>query len=468
MINYRFTHSVTVTYSRCQEKREGRSSRMEQKNLTIGNAMQQLIGLMIPLIGGNILQQLYNTIDAFVIGRYAGSLEFAAVGVAGSVMNIFLFAIVGACIGISVIFSQQYGADNLVAFRREHFIALVTGLIVSVLCSSAGILFLPAVLQLIQTPDEILGYVQTYLVIVLLGLPATFLYNLYSALLRSVGDAKAALVVLALAVAANLGLDILFIAYWNMGVRGAALATVLAQVLSVVMAVWYLYHHYPALLFHRNDCQMDKKLLQKTLQFTVVTGLQQSGLYIGKFMVQGAVNTGGTDLISAYTATTRIEGFANSFGDSGASATSVMVAQNIGADQQERVREIFWKSLILLFVFGSVCSFVMYLLTEEAVTLLLGYCEGAAYESACQYLRIISLVYVFCFIGNTFAGYFDGCGKVSIPFIGAISHITLRAVLSWIYVSQYGLNAVAVATGIGWVLMNVFWSLMYRKQRLAL
>ena len=438
---------------------------MQQSNLTSGAVMRQLIGLMVPLIGGNILQQLYNTIDAFVIGRYAGGLEFAAVGVAGAVMNMFLFAIIGACIGISVLFSQMYGAGNLAAFRQEHFTALSAGLVISVAGGAAGVFLMPAILQLAQTPAEISGYVETYLTIVLLGLPAAFLYNLYSALLRSAGDARAALLVLAVAVAANLGLDILLIARWQMGVAGAALATVLAQILSVLLSVGYLRARYPFLLFQKEDCHLDGPLLKKTMRFSIVTGLQQSGLYIGKFLVQGAVNTGGTDLIAAYTATTRIEGFANSFGDSGAAATSVMVAQNVGAENTQRVREIFWKSLLLLFVFGAVCSFVMYLFTGQAVALLLGCSEGAAYEAACQYLRMISLVYVFCFIGNTFAGYFDGCGKVSIPFIGAISHITLRAILSWIYVGQYGLNAVAVATGIGWVLMNIFWGLMYRLPR---
>ena len=152
------------------------------------------------------------------------------------------------------------------------------------------------------------------------------------------------------------------------------------------------------LLFRREDRRMDRALLRQTAQFSFVTALHQSSLYIGKLLVQGAVNTGGTEMISAYTAMTRIEGFANSFGDSGSAATSVLVA----------------------------------------------------------------LFYVFCFTGNTFAGYFNGTGRVSVPFIGATSHIALRVVLSWLLVGKMGLPAVALATGLGWVTVNALWALIKR------
>jgi len=434
---------------------------MGSRDLTSGNVSLQLMQLAAPLIFGNILQQLYNTIDALVIGRYAGELEFAAIGVSASVMNLFLFAVVGACGGISVIFAQQYGAGDFASFRQEHFITVVFGIGTVVVCSIVGMICLPGVLRIIQTPEEIYGFVRTYLIVILAGLPAAFLYNLYSALLRAVGSTTAALFVLAAAVATNLILDFLFVAELGLGIFGAALATVFAQTLSAVLAGIYMCRKFPELVFHRTDCRIDWKLLQKTGHFSLTTGLHQSGLYIGKLLVQGAVNTGGTDLISAYTATTRIEGFANSFGDSGASATSILVAQNYGAKNAKRVRESFWKSLLLLFGLGVVCSAIMYVSAESTVMLLLRERQGLAFESAVSYLRLISIFYVFCFTGNTFAGYFDGCGKVAIPFIGAVSHISFRAILSWMWIKPLGLDAVAGATGIGWILVNAFWTIMY-------
>ncbi len=438
---------------------------MKKYDLTNGNITLQMIQLALPLIMGNILQQLYNTIDALVIGRYAGQAEFAAIGIAGSVMNLFLFAIVGACTGISVIFSQQYGMKNMNAFRHEHFLALISGLMITILGSLGGIFLLPHILRIIQTPSQLFPHVKTYLVIILLGLPAAFLYNLYNSLLRAIGKTGASLLVLACSVCANMFLDILFIARLGLGISGAAFATVLAEILSAVLCIIYLRIAFPDLIFHRSDCRMDKYLFRKTIHYGMVTGLHQSGLYIGKLLVQGAVNTGGPELITAYTATTRIEGFANSFGDSGAAATSVMVGQNYGAGKKQRIQKIFRKSLLLLFLLGILSSVIMYISAGATAGFLIGNPNSTACEQAKMYLRIIAVFYPFCFTGNTFAGYFDGCGRVSIPFVGAISHISLRVILSWIFVSEFGLNAVAVSTGIGWILVNIFWGIIKLKKK---
>lgn len=357
-------------------------------DLTAGSIPQHMLRLAAPLILGNILQQLYNAVDAFILGRCAGGLEFAAVGIAGSVMNLFLFMITGACTGVSVIFAQLFGANDLETFRREHFLALVFGLLCTLACSAIGFLCLPLLLRVIQTPQELTGYVTAYLTVILISLPAAFVYNLYGALLRAIG---------------------------------------------------------------------------RTARYSFVTGLHQSSLYIGKLLVQGAVNTGGTDMISAYTATTRIEGFANSFGDIGAAATSVLVAQNLGAGKPERVQKTFRSSLVLMLAMGLLSGLVMYLTAGATVGFMLGAYSGPAFESGREYMQLISLFYIFCFTGNTFAGYFDGLGRVTIPFIGAASHIALRVVLSWLWIDSMGMRAVALATGIGWVMVNLLWEIIRRR-----
>ena len=151
---------------------------------------------------------------------------------------------------------------------------------------------------------------------------------------------------------------------------------------------------------------MDGELLKQTAHLSFVTALHQSSLYIGKLLVQSAVNTGGTDMISAYTATTRIEGFANSFGDSGSAATSVLVAQNRGAGKEERVKESFRSSLFLMLAMGLAMSLIMYSNASTAVGFMLGTRSGAAFENARDYLKLVALFYTLCFTGNTFAGYF--------------------------------------------------------------
>ena len=413
-------------------------------DLTAGSILQHMLRLAAPLILGNILQQLYNAVDAFILGRCAGGLEFAAVGIAGSVMNLFLFMITGACTGVSVIFAQLFGANDLETFRREHFLSLVFGLLCTLACSAIGFLCLPLLLRVIQTPQELTGYVTAYLTVILISLPA-------------------ALMALAVAVTANVGLDVLFIAHFGWGIAGAAWATAASQAVSAVICMLYLRRVTPQLLCARSDCRMDAPLLRRTARYSFVTGLHQSSLYIGKLLVQGAVNTGGTDMISAYTATTRIEGFANSFGDSGAAATSVLVAQNLGAGKPERVQKTFRSSLVLMLAMGLLSGLAMYLTASATVGFMLGAYSGPAFESGREYMQLISLFCIFCFTGNTFAGYFDGLGRVTIPFIGAASHIALRVVLSWLWIDSMGMRAVALATGIGWVMVNLLWEIIRRR-----
>lgn len=430
------------------------------RDLTVGSIPAHMVRLAAPLIVGNILQQLYNTVDALILGRFAGSAEFAAVGLAGSVMNIFLFVLTGACTGISVLFAQFYGAKDLDSFRREHAMALGAGLGFACVCGLLGYSLLPAVLRFIQTPAELMAPVSAYMTIIFSAMTATFLYNLYSALLRSIGQAHIALLALLVAVTVNLGLDYYFVAGLGLGIAGAAWATAISQALSAVLCILYLLKTAPQLLFRWKDCRPELSLLQRTISLSAVTALHQSSLYIGKLLVQGAVNTGGTEMIAAYTATSRIEGFANSFGDSGSAATSVLVGQNLGAKKPERVKGSFRASLWLMIGMGLASSLIMFVSANATVGFMLGQTGGAAYENAVRYIRTISIFYTLCFTGNTFCGYFDGIGKVSIPLAGATSHITLRVILSWLLVGRMGLPAVALATGLGWAMVNTMWSLI--------
>ncbi len=437
----------------------------KERDFTKGTLSGHLIALAVPLVFGNILHEFYNTIDAFVVGRFAGQEEFAAIGVAGTVMNLFLFALVGCCTGFSVLFAQGYGQRNMEEVRKQHFSALAVGLSGTICLMILGILGISPLLKILQTPEELQMYVIRYLHWIFLSLPAVFLYNLLASLLRAAGDTKTALYVLAAAVGMNLLLDLLLVAVFQKGIEGAAIATALTQLFSAIVCFAYLYRTHPEMLLHKKDCRLNAGYLRNTLKFGLVTSLHQCSLYLGKMFVQGAVNTGGTEMIASYTAATRIEGFANSFGTSGSTSTSILTAQNYGAGKKDRVEGTYQCSLRWLIGLGAVSAVLMILFAPQAIALMLGTSEGLAFKEAVHYLRFVALFYVFCFTGNTFVGYFDGIGRVQLPFIGATGHITLRVILSWILIGHMGLNAVALATGIGWICANIFWSVMRRKNR---
>ena len=437
-------------------------------NLTQGPIRQQLISLAVPMLMGNILQQLYNTIDAVVVGAYVGDSAFASVGVAGSVMNLFLFLISGSCSGTGAFLSQHHGAGDGKAFRKSFFLAACFGTLFTLLLTLTSLGLLSPLLRLLQTPADVIPYATDYLRTIFLGFFSAFIYHLGAAVLRAVGKTRAALVFLMLSMVLNIVLDITFIAKFSWGVTGAALATVISQATAAILCMGYLLIFFPHLVFHREDMGLDKKLLKRIFHFSSTAALHMCNLYIGKLLVQGTVNGLGTDAISAYTAATRIEGFANSFGDSGASSLSIFTGQNTGAKNKKRIRSGFITGEKLLAAFGIFMSALMFLAAVPTLKFVLPEGSESSLAPAVGYLRLISCFYLFNFLGSGLSGYFQGRGHVNIPVIGATGHITIRVILSFLLASKMGLPAVALASGLGWMFVVTFWSFLYRRDQKAL
>ena len=435
-------------------------------DLTRGPIRAQFLALAIPLLAGNILQQLYNTVDAVIVGKFVGDSAFAAVGVAGSVMNLFLFLISGGCTGVSVLLSQLHGAGEKETFRKDFFLSALFGGGLTLALTLVGVVVLLPLLRLLQTPEDVLVHAAVYLSIIFLGFLASFAYNLCSGVLRAVGNTQAALMFLTISMAVNLVLDVVFIAVLGLGVAGAAWATVIAQALAAILCVVYLKTRFPELVFRRSDMEYDGELLRRTAHFSFSSALQMCGLYIGKLVVQGAVNSMGTAAISAYTAATRIEGFANSFGDSGAAAMSVFIGQNTGAKNYKRIKRGFRIGEGMLAGFGVFMSVVMIVGAPYLLPLVLPEGDGSSLAPAMGYLRLVACFYVFNFVGSGLSGYYRGRGRVNLPVIGSTGHITLRAILSWLWAARMGLPAVALATGLGWMGVVTFWFIvMCRTER---
>lgn len=440
---------------------------MNQSTLLSGNIRRQILTLAVPLLFGNILQQFYNTADSLIVGKFLGSNAFASVGISGSLMNLFIFILDGFCAGITVILGQLYGTGDRKKYREEVFTALLLGIVIALLISGVCTAFLDPILKLINTPDELIPYAESYLFIILAGLPFTCLYNLFSGILRSIGNTKAALAFLAAAITANIALDFLFIGVLGFGTGGAAAATILSQLFSAVCCFLYLRDTYPGLLCRRDDIGAHRDLMARTLRFGLISALQASSLYIGKILVQGSVNTLGTPGIAAYTAATRIEGFANSFGDSGGNAVSVMVSQNLGAGNHDRVKKSLFWGMILNWAVCIAVSFLMFFGSDPALRVFLGSSDAAALDYGNSYIRLISIFYIFCFTGSAYMGYFKGRGHMVIAFCGTTMHIIFRAVCSAIMIGKMGLTAVALFSGLGWMLCVTFLTINFVRIQLT-
>lgn len=434
-------------------------------DLTKGGIERQLAALALPLIAGNLFQQLYNAIDAFVIGRYLGHAAFAAAGVAGGVMHLFLFMISGGCHGMSILLAELYGKKDWEALKKESFLSFAFGCLLTAALAVAGFLTLSPLLCLLQTPSEVLLPAQSYLRIIYVGLPAAFFYHWCASALRAAGDTQSPLWALAASMGVNVCLDFFFVAACRAQIAGAALATVISQLFAAAVLFLSMRRRHPRLLFGRGDMAMDCGQLLRTARFGMVSALHQSSLYIGKLLVQGAVNTAGTETIAAYTAAARIEGFANSFGDSGSAAMSVWIAQNRGAGNIGRVKQGFRRGAGMMLLVSLCLSLLMVLLTPPALRWLAGEGSDALRAPAMAYMRRIAPFYLLCFLGNAFVGLYRGLGMVQIPVLGTILHISIRVLLSYQLMGEMGLAAVAVATGLGWAAVVVCQAMIYRRVR---
>ena len=327
------------------------------------------------------------------------------------------------------------------------------------------------VLQLINSPQELIGPIESYLRVIVGGLLCTYLYNLCSGMLRAIGDTRAATFFLFISVAVNAAADYLFVGPLGMGISGAAWATVFSQLLSALCCMVYILRRDRDLICTRYDIGFERNLVKRTLNFGFTSALHQSSLYIGKIIVQGAVNLLGTPGIAAYTAASRVEGFANSFGTSMGSGISVFISQNEGAGNRSRVRDGFRQGMGLSLAMGTVISVMMYAAARPGVGMFLGADEAAAMGYGVGYLRVIALFYLLCFSGNCFVGFFRGVGRMHVLVIGTTLHIFIRALLSHLLVGGMGLKAVALATGIGWIVLfgyQTYNLLKWRRQSAAL
>ena len=434
-------------------------------HLTTGPILPQLMGLALPLLGANVLQQLYNIVNSLVVTWYLGEQALAALGIAESVMNLYIYVITGACMGSGVLVAQFYGEQNLSRLRRQLYVSavLIGGSVLAAVL--LGQLFLPQILTLIQTPDEVRTDVSAYLRIILAGMVFTFAYNYLAAALRSIGDTRVALYILFLSLGYNLLAAWLLVAVLKLGIVGTALATASAQLLSASLCLLYIRSKRAILLFGKADMVLEPALIRLTISYCAVAALQQSSLYLGKLMIQGAVNgisAVSTAAISAFTAAGRVENFTQAFGLSGCEAMAIFIAQNHGAGEDRRALRGFLLGGAATVGVGVVFSAAMGLFAQPLAHLFLEGGEGMA--PCISYLRLISWFYLLSFFGNSFVGWFRGTGRMNVTFFGTTLQIVIRVVGTYLLVGTMGLDAVALATGLGWVAIVLFQTTLFLRQ----
>lgn len=432
-------------------------------DMTRGNTTRILIKFAIPLLLGNLFQQLYNTTDAIIVGRYIGKNALAAVGVANPIMSVAIFFIFGICIGTSVLMAQLFGAGKYDELKKEVSTSLIAGIIFTIALSIVCILLSRWMLIITGTPEEILDDADIFLKIIFGGLIFSFLYNFYSSSLRAIGDSNTPLIFLIISCVLNAVLCIVFVAGFKLGVAGSAIATVIAQGISSLLCVAYVYTRIPLLSLKKDELVVEKDLLKLSLQYSWVTALQQTCIYIGKLMVQGVVNPFGTNAIAAYNSVTRIDSFVMAGGESLSASVATYSAQNKGAGRTDRIMEGFKKSAAIMAVYSIIIGLAIYFKAEGIMKLFVSADEKEVISIGIGYLKAISFFYMLSNINNVFQGLFRGIGKLRITFFATFIQIIIRVALSYILAPHFGIASVCYAIAAGWVVMLVYEMLSYRK-----
>ena len=437
-----------------------------KRDLTQGSIPRGLLGFALPLILGNLLQQLYNLADTWVVGRFIGEGALAAVGSSYTLMTFLTSILLGLCMGSSVYFSIQDGRQDPDRLRNGIFqsFLLIGGL--TLLLNLTVYLALDGILVLLQIPPDILGLTKEYLQWIFAGMVATFLYNFFANLLRSVGDSATPLVFLGISVVLNIGLDILFVVPLGMGVRGAAMATVIAQFVAGLGLFLYTWFAFPALRVQKRHRYWDRAALKNLLNLSLFTCLQQSVMNFGILMVQGLVNSFGTAVMAAFAVAVKIDTIAYMPVQDFGNAFSTFVAQNYGAEKRDRIRTgthwaVFWVVLFCLVIGGLVC-----LLAPRLMAAFVGGDAAEVIAIGTGYLRIEAAFYLGIGILFLLYGYFRAVNRPAVSVVLTICSLGTRVLLAYTLsaLPALGVNGIWIAIPIGWFLADATGILLWRRE----
>lgn len=424
-------------------------------DLTEGKISRSLLLFALPMMAGNLLQQFYNIADTLIVGRVLGSNALAAVGSAYTLMTFLTSIFLGLSMGSGALFSIYKGKNDQDSLRNAIVHAFALIMAVTVLLNVLVYIGIDPILHFLRVPDEVWDGMKAYLLVIFAGIIATSLYNYFSCLLRALGNSTIPLVFLAVSAVLNIGLDLLFVAVLPWGIRGAALATVIAQYVSGIGITLYVLLKCRDLLPSREDLRFNRQILGEIGNLSSMTCVQQSVMNFGILMVQGLVNSFGPVVMAAFAAAVKIDTFAylpvQDFGN----AYSTFIAQNYGAGKKDRIRKGTKESFLISFLFCIVISAVVCIFAAPLMRIFVSAKETAVIASGVRYLRIEGAFY--CGIGCLFLlyGYYRAVKKPGMSVILTVISLGTRVALAYILSAYIGETGIWMAIPIGWVLADV-------------
>ena len=407
------------------------------RDLTRGKPLTGITLFAIPLLLGNLAQQLYNTVDAIVVGRYVGDAALGAVGLAGPVINLMIVLFMGISTGATIVVSQYFGARDREGLSRAVGATVVLTLLSGVVMTVIGVTCSRPLLQLLSTPESMLDMAADYLIIIMLGITGMAMYSILSGVLRGLGDSVSPLIYLLVASGLNIVLDIAFITLLGMTTDGVAWATILAQGISAVLCLRKLYRMRDTIDMNRSTLRLDRPITGRIVRLGLPAGMTQMIFSLSSILVQSLTNSLGPNVVTAVTAVMRVDGFAMMPNFTFGVAATTFTGQNVGARQLERVRRGARDTLMLAVGTATVLVGLILLFGQNLMRVFTQ--TGEIVQMGVGMLRILAVGYIAFAVTQTLQGVMRGAGDTVIPmWISVITTVGIRMPLAylWAYLTR--------------------------------
>lgn len=437
-------------------------TKRKDRDMTEGVIWKQILLFALPLMAGNLFQQLYNTVDSIIVGNFVGKEALAAVGSVGPIMNSLIGFFMGLSTGASVVISQYYGAKKEDRVQRAVHSMLIMTFFLCMVVTIAGILLCPAMLKLMQTPDDVYVQAEEYLAIYFAGVSGLMIYNMGSGILRAVGDSKRPLYFLIFSACTNTVLDIVFVAGFRMGIAGAAWATVIAQCLSALLVLVTLSRASGAYRIVWKKLRMDWTILRQIIRIGFPAAIQMMITSISNIFVQSYINVFGSSVMAGWSAYSKIDMFMMMPMQSVSLSATTFVGQNLGAGKIRRAKTGTRTSLLLAVAVTVIIMIPLLIFAPWMVRMFNG--DSAVISYGTLFIRLLSPFYVLCCVNQVYASSLRGAGDSKAPMIiMLLSFVVFRQIYLFAASRLFG-TIIPVAFGYpaGWVLCSLLIYLYYR------
>ena len=439
------------------------------KDMTLGAPWKRIMEFSIPMLLGNIAQQLYNTADSVIVGMYVGDNALAAVGSAGPVISMLMALFVGIATGAGIVVSQSFGAKDREGLSKGIGNCITLTFIATIFIMIVGPMITMPMLELLSTPESIIDWCASYLNIYFYGIIGFFFYNMLSGILRGLGDSVSALLFLLLSAALNIILDLVFVAVFGMGVPGVALATIMAQGISAVFCFVKLMRMKEHFDLDRSSIKLDKRVAGRIISIGVPSGITQAIMAMSMMVVQSLTNSMGEMVIAANVMIMRVDGFAMMPNFTFGQAMSVYTGQNVGARKWDRVQKGVRQGTAISQAFSIVITIVLLLLSRYLLGIFTQTTE--LIELATQMIQIMAAGYIAISVTQVLGGVMRGCGDTVTPmWISIATTVVLRVPLAYVLAyfsksAQYPNGhpfALSISILAAWVMGMVFTVVAFR------